>query len=131
MYPPGHFAIGYFITIYLNRYIKEDTFLPFVLIASILPDIDIFFNQYILHRGPTHSIVTMSLLFIPFYYVYRKGFTILAAVYSHSLIGDYVTAYGTQLFWPLTDNWYRAPPQLLLGRKEALFVESILLLITT
>ncbi len=49
MYPPGHFALGYFIAIYLNRYLKEDTYLPLVLIASILPDIDILFNQYIVH----------------------------------------------------------------------------------
>ena len=129
MYPPGHFALGYFIAIFLNRYIKEDTFLPFVLLASILPDIDIFFSQYILHRGPTHSIITMSLLFIPFYFIYRKGFTILAAVYSHSLIGDYITSYGTHLFWPLTNNWYRAPPQFLLRGRGALIVESIIFLI--
>ena len=129
MYPFGHFALGYFIAIYLNRYIKEDTFLPLVLLASILPDIDIFFSQYIVHRGPTHSIITMSLLFIPFYIIYRKGFTLLAAVYSHSLIGDYITARGIQLFWPLTDNWYRAPPQFHLNGHETIIIESILFVI--
>lgn len=126
MYPPGHFALGYFIAIYLNRYLKEDTYLPLVLIASILPDIDILFNQYIVHRGPTHSILTMSMLFIPFYFIYRKGFTILAALYSHSLIGDYITTYGTQLFWPLTNSWYRAPPQLILCGAETMIVKSVL-----
>ena len=126
MYPLGHFAISYFLVNILKRFHKEEYNLPAVLIASILPDIDIIFHRYIVHRGPTHSIITMTLAFIPVYLYFRKGIPYYVSLLSHSLIGDYFTAYGTQLLWPITNNWYRAPSQLIINGRELIITESAL-----
>jgi membrane-bound metal-dependent hydrolase YbcI (DUF457 family) len=129
MYPLGHFAISYFLVNFLKRFNKEEYNLPLVLIASVLPDIDIIFHRYIVHRGPTHSIITMTLVFIPVYLYFRKGIPYYVSLLSHSLIGDYFTAYGTQLFWPFTDNWYRAPSQLMINGGAVMITELSLFIL--
>ena len=129
MYPLGHFAISYFLVNILKRFNKEEYNLPAVLITSILPDIDIIFHRYIVHRGPTHSIITMTLTFIPVYLYFHKGTPYYVSLLSHSLIGDYFTAYGTQLFWPVTNNWYRAPSQLIINERELIITESTLFIL--
>lgn len=129
MYPLGHFAISYFLVNILKRFNKENYNLPAVLIASVLPDIDIIFYRYIVHRGPTHSIITMTLAFIPVYLYFHKGIPYYVSLLSHSLIGDYFTAYGTQLFWPVTNNWYRAPSQLIINGRELIITESALFIL--
>ena len=123
MYPFGHFAVAYFIVYFLGRYVREDYSLPVVLVASVLPDLDVLFSRFIVHRGPTHSVVTMSVLFVVFYVVFRRGVLYYVALLSHSLIGDYFTAYGIQLFWPMSYRWYRAPSSLLLTGRELIVVE--------
>lgn len=123
MYLFGHFAVAYFIVPFLERYFREDYNLPSVLIASILPDVDLFFTKYIIHRGPTHSIISMTLLFVLLYTVFRKGISFYIALLSHSLIGDYFTVSGIQLFWPITCRWYRAPRSLVLTGTELLAFE--------
>ena len=61
-----------------------------------------------MHRGPTHSLITITALIIPFLIIYRKqAIPYYAAILSHSLIGDFFTG-GTQLLWPLTQNWFGA-----------------------
>jgi membrane-bound metal-dependent hydrolase YbcI (DUF457 family) len=61
-----------------------------------------------MHRGPTHSIITISVLMIPFFVVYRKkAIPYYAALLSHILIGDFFTG-GVQLFWPLSKGWFGA-----------------------
>ena len=75
--------------------------LPLLLAASVLPDIDLILS-FLLHRGPTHSLITITLLMIPFFVVYRRqALPYYAALLSHILIGDFFTG-GIQLFWPLT-----------------------------
>ena len=60
-----------------------------------------------MHRGPTHSFITITVLMIPFFAVYRKqAIPYYAALLSHILIGDFFTATGIQLFWPLTNSWF-------------------------
>lgn len=62
-----------------------------------------------MHRGPTHSIITITVLMIPFFVVYRKqAIPYYAALLSHILIGDFFTAGGVQLFWPLSQNLFGA-----------------------
>lgn len=46
---------------------------------------------------------------VPFFVVYRKqAIPYYAALLSHILIGDFFTATGVQLFWPLSSNWVGA-----------------------
>jgi hypothetical protein len=81
--------------------------LPLLLAASVLPDIDLAL-RFVMHRGPTHSLITISLLMIPFFIIYRKqAIPYYAALLSHSLIGDFFTG-GSQLFWPLSHSWFGA-----------------------
>jgi len=43
---------------------------------------------------------------IPFFLIYRKrAAPYYAALFSHSLIGDYFTG-GVELFWPLSHSWF-------------------------
>jgi membrane-bound metal-dependent hydrolase YbcI (DUF457 family) len=75
--------------------------LPLLLAASVLPDVDLLLH-FIMHRGPTHSIITITILMIPFFVVYkRQAIPYCAALLSHILIGDFFTG-GVQLFWPLS-----------------------------
>ena len=81
--------------------------MPLLLAASVLPDADLLL-RFIQHRGPTHSIITITFLMIPFFFVYRKkAFPYYAAILSHSLIGDFFTG-GVELFWPLSNNTFGA-----------------------
>jgi len=62
-----------------------------------------------MHRGPTHSVISITLLMIPFFIVYRKqAIPYYAALLSHVLIGDFFAAGGVQLFWPLSQNLFGA-----------------------
>ena len=61
-----------------------------------------------MHRGPTHSLLTITVLMIPFFVVYRKqAIPYYAAMLSHVLIGDYFTG-GIELFWPISHGWFGA-----------------------
>jgi membrane-bound metal-dependent hydrolase YbcI (DUF457 family) len=99
---------------------------------SVLPDIDVVLESIMMHRGPTHSLITATVAFIPFFILYRK--TVLpyfAAFLSHLLIGDFFTANGLQLLWPVRSNWYGAlfiPPESLLNitLELSLFIIAII-----
>ena len=81
--------------------------MPLLFAASVLPDVDLLL-PFIQHRGPTHSIITITLLMIPFFVVYRKkAIPYYAALLSHILIGDFFTG-GIELFWPLSNNMFGA-----------------------
>ena len=81
--------------------------LPLLLAASVLPDIDLAL-RFLMHRGPTHSLITITALMIPLLIIYRKQASpYYAALLSHSLIGDFFDG-GTQLLWPLSQNWFGA-----------------------
>jgi membrane-bound metal-dependent hydrolase YbcI (DUF457 family) len=84
--------------------------IPILLVLSILPDIDIFFDFVTgaqIHRGPTHSIIVAILVFIPIIiYFGKKAIPYLLALISHPLIGDFIAGGQLQLFWPLTNTEY-------------------------
>ncbi len=81
--------------------------LPLLLAASVLPDLDLLL-RFLMHRGPTHSILTITVLMIPFFFVYRKHvIPYFAALLTHILIGDFFTG-GIQLFWPLSHSTFGA-----------------------
>jgi len=122
MYPPGHFALGYFSGKIISRFTGEEINIPIIWFISILPDIDILL-PFLKHRGPTHSIIIAALLSLPFLLKYRKGYSYFAALASHSLIGDYFTAYGCQLLWPITLIWFKAEPPFLINGNFELIIE--------
>ena len=81
--------------------------MPLLFVASVLPDVDLLL-RFLMHRGPTHSLITISSLMIPFFVVYRKqAIPYFAPLLSHVLIGDLFTG-GIQLFWPLSASQFGA-----------------------
>jgi membrane-bound metal-dependent hydrolase YbcI (DUF457 family) len=107
MFAIGHFALGYIFGKTSSRLVNVRVNLPLLLAASVLPDIDLAL-RFLMHRGPTHSLITISVLMIPFFVIYRKqAIPYYAALLSHSLIGDFFTG-GSQLFWPLSHGWFGA-----------------------
>ena len=78
-----------------------------LLAASVLPDVDLLL-RFLMHRGPTHSLITITVLMIPFFVAYRKqAIPYYAALLSHILIGDFFTG-GVELLWPLSHSWFGA-----------------------
>lgn len=105
MFAVGHLALGYMSSKASSKISKTDINLPLIFTLSILPDIDlIFLNSQ--HRGPTHSVVIITLLSLPFFIFYKKKLIpYFVAIIQHSLIGDLIAG-TTQLFWPLSTEWY-------------------------
>jgi membrane-bound metal-dependent hydrolase YbcI (DUF457 family) len=107
MFAIGHFALGYLFGKGTAKLGHVEINLPLILAASVLPDIDLLF-RFLMHRGPTHSFITITALMVPLFIVYRKqALPYYAALLSHILIGDYFTG-GIELLWPLSHNWYGA-----------------------
>jgi membrane-bound metal-dependent hydrolase YbcI (DUF457 family) len=103
----GHFAIGYLTGKASAIKLKVQLNMPLLLTASVIPDIDLLL-RFLQHRGPTHSLITIIALTVPFLILYRKtAVPYSVALASHSLIGDFFTG-GIQLFWPLSTEWYGA-----------------------
>jgi hypothetical protein len=102
----GHMALAYLLGKGSAKPLKVNLNIPLIIVLSIIPDLDIiFFNE--LHRGPTHSIITALLVFIPFFVIYRqKAVPYFLALASHSLIGDFFIGGHIMLFWPLSSNLY-------------------------
>lgn len=105
MFAIGHFALGYLFGRGTSKLAHVKVNLPLLLAASILPDVDLLF-RFLTHRGPTHSIITITVLMIPFFVVYRKqAIPYFAALLSHILIGDFITG-GVELFWPISHSLF-------------------------
>jgi membrane-bound metal-dependent hydrolase YbcI (DUF457 family) len=103
----GHFALGYLCGKGSSKLARVKVNLPLLLAASVLPDVDLLL-RFLMHRGPTHSILTITVLMIPFLVVYRKqAIPYYAALLSHILIGDFFTG-GIELFWPISQHWFGA-----------------------
>ncbi|MCJ7632575.1 metal-dependent hydrolase [Candidatus Bathyarchaeota archaeon] len=107
MFAIGHFGLGYLAGKVSSRYLKTEINLPLLLTASILPDVDLVL-RFLEHRGSTHSLITETLIMLPFFLVYRKAaFPYFAALLSHPLVGDFLTG-GVKLFWPFSNSWFAA-----------------------
>jgi len=105
MYAVGHLAIGYITGKTTEKLMNIEVNLPLLLLVSIVSDIDLLIPG-LEHRGPTHSLIILTLLFLPLFRVYgKKAAPYFVALAQHSLIGDYVTG-GVQLLWPLTTHIY-------------------------
>jgi membrane-bound metal-dependent hydrolase YbcI (DUF457 family) len=110
MFAIGHFALGYLSGRISSGFLKLKLNLPLLLVASVIPDVDLILQfldpALFMHRGPSHSIVALTLLAVPFFVVYRKrAIPYYVALLSHSLLGDYFTG-GLEMFWPLSTEWF-------------------------
>jgi membrane-bound metal-dependent hydrolase YbcI (DUF457 family) len=110
LFAVGHFALGYLTGKASSKLFKAKMNLPLILVVSVLPDIDLIlqfiYPALFMHRGPTHSIITFTVLMLPLFIVYkRQAIPYYAALLSHSLIGDYFTG-GVELFWPISKDWF-------------------------
>jgi hypothetical protein len=103
-------AIAYLLGKSSSRALRIKLIIPFVLVLSILPDIDIIFDFLTgseMHRGPTHSVVVLTMAFIPIFLIYRKkAIPYFLALISHPLIGDFLIGGNLQLFWPLSTRQF-------------------------
>ena len=99
-------AIAYLLSKASAKLFKVSFNVPLVLVLSVIPDIDLVFEVILrngIHRGPTHSVITAILVFIPFFVFYRKkAVPYFVALVSHSLIADFVVGGQLQLLWPLS-----------------------------
>jgi membrane-bound metal-dependent hydrolase YbcI (DUF457 family) len=99
--------LGYLFGKTSSRIAKVKVNLPLLFAASILPDVDMAIG-FIMHRGPTHSLIILTFLMVPFFVIFSKqAFPYYVALISHVLIGDFVTE-GCQLLWPLSELWFGA-----------------------
>ncbi len=110
MFAIGHFALGYLTGKSSSKALKTKINLPLLLAASVLPDVDLLlegaFPSLFMHRGPTHSVITITLLIIPFFILYKKqALPYYAAFLSHPLIGDLFTG-GAEILWPVSQHWF-------------------------
>jgi len=103
-------AIAYLLGKGSSKSLRIKLNIPLILVLSILPDIDIIYDFLTgseMHRGPTHSIVVLTLAFIPIFIVCRKkAIPYFLALISHPLIGDFFIGGKLQLFWPLSATEY-------------------------
>jgi len=95
----------------MSKLLNVNVNVPLLFVASIISDVDLLIPA-LKHRGPTHSLIVMSLLFLPLFIIYRKrALPYFTAITQHSILGDYLTG-GTQLLWPATINWYSIEIQI-------------------
>lgn len=98
--------MGYLSGKATSKILKVGVNVPLLFLVSIIPDADLLVPG-LQHRGPTHSIIIPCLLFLPAFMLLGKRMApYFVALIQHSLIGDYITGEGTQLFWPITSNGY-------------------------
>jgi membrane-bound metal-dependent hydrolase YbcI (DUF457 family) len=71
MFAIGHFALGYLFGKGTGKLAHVKINLPLLLAASVLPDIDLIL-RFLTHRGPTHSLLAITVLMIPLFILYRK-----------------------------------------------------------
>lgn len=101
----GHFSIGYILAKASSPMTKRGINLPLVFALSVIPDIDILF-PFLQHRGPLHSIVLLTAVFIPLFIKYKAAaIPYYFALLQHPLIGDLIGGH-VQLLWPFTTKYY-------------------------
>lgn len=77
-----------------------------IFLLSLIPDADLLIPG-LQHRGLTHSIIIITIVFIPAFAVYKKkALPYFAALAQHIVIGDFITSEGTQMLWPINQTWY-------------------------
>jgi hypothetical protein len=134
MFAVGHLALGYLGGKATSKLLKEKLNLPLLFVASVLPDLDILFPS-LTHRGPSHSPLLLTFLFIPLLVAFgKKALPYYVALLLHPFPADYLTG-GTQLLWPVSQAFYGEEILItsLLGiaLEWAVFLPSIALMLKT
>ncbi len=130
----GHLALGYILGKSASSPLRVNINIPLVLTLAVIPDIDFLFEPALTHRGPLHSVIILTLIFIPFFMVYRKlAFPYFLAIVQHSLIGDLVGGGHLQLLWPLSNSYYGLviPTVTIIILEWVLFLFSMLVMAKT
>jgi membrane-bound metal-dependent hydrolase YbcI (DUF457 family) len=68
-------ALAYLLGKPAAKTLKVNLNIPLILALSIIPDINILFQSFFtseIHRGPTHSVITAMVVFIPFFVLYQQ-----------------------------------------------------------
>jgi len=140
MFAIGHLALGYITGKTSEKSLNVKMNLPLVLVLSILHDTD-FLVPFLPHRGPTHSIILLLVIALPFVLLFKKQtIPYLAALLSHPILGDYLTRTsetkgGVQLFYPISSSWFAAGSAnaipLYMTLEVALFLASWILIAAT
>jgi membrane-bound metal-dependent hydrolase YbcI (DUF457 family) len=108
LYAVGHLALGYLFGSTSAKLLHRKINVPLILVLSILPDADILLQPFVpsIHRGPTHSIIVLLIVFLPLFAIYRKrAMPYFVAILSHPLVGDFLVGNTTRLLWPLQTNF--------------------------
>jgi hypothetical protein len=121
------------------RLLKTKINIPAVLTLSVIPDIDILVQIFVPtfeHRGPTHSVITALIVFIPIFAIYQeRAAPYFIALIQHSLIGDTVAGGQIQLLWPITTQYYGTGMNIQSQTNTAvewtLFLISIIIMLKT
>ena len=134
-------ALGYLLGKASAKPLNLNPNVAVMMVLSIIPDMDILVGVRGFHRGPTHSVITAFLVFLPFFIFYRKkAIPYFLALVSHGLIGDLLIGGNLQLFWPLrnTPVFMPAPfPDILItstlnvAAESALFVAALVVMAKT
>ena len=107
MFAVGHLAFGYLLAKATTKVLRINKIdLPLIFMLSVLPDVDLLIPN-LPHRGPTHSLVVLTLVFVPFYII--KGRSVIpyfVALFQHSAIGDFSTGVGVMCLWPFSFKFY-------------------------
>lgn len=129
----GHFALGYLLAKASAKLGRVELNIPVVLTLAIIPDVDLLFPM-IPHRGPSHSIVVIGLIFVPIFAAYRgRAVPYFLALIQHFMIGDYLASGQVQLLWPITTQYYgtnlsiRSPVNI--AAESAAFVLSLIVML--
>lgn len=135
MFAVGHLALGHICGLTTSKALKTSLNIPLVLVLSTIPDIDILIRQ-LQHRGPTHSIITATILFIPLFIIYKKkAIPYFAALTQHFLIGDLIPGGRVQLLWPISMQYYGRETSITnptnMTTEWILFTISILIILKT
>jgi len=105
MFAIGHLVIGYLSAKASQKLLKTDINLPLIFFLSLIPDVDLLIPGLV-HRSATHSIIVLTLVFIPIFLYYRKtSIPYFVAITQHPLVGDFFMG-RIQMLWPLISDWY-------------------------
>jgi len=129
MYETGHMAIGIIFGKLLQRITKTKINIPLLCIFSILSDIDMFHPFGLKHGGLTHSIVFITLYFLPLTLIFKRNvIPYYIANLSHPLIGD-TFFLPLRLLLPLSSQRYGIYELIVSNSVEHIFIEYSLCII--